>query len=70
MDHPCTSPMFKGMITGRVIGCGICAGCKSICSTCQGLGYEVHRYGPDDNVEQLMCKACDGTGRHAEEVTS
>jgi hypothetical protein len=29
-DHPCTSPMFRGTFSGRVIGCGVCDGCKSI----------------------------------------
>lgn len=32
------------------------------CETCGGIGYWVHRWGPDDNVEQEMCEVCRGTG--------
>ena len=32
------------------------------CPDCKGQGWYVHRFGPDDNVEQLPCETCGGTG--------
>lgn len=32
------------------------------CPECNGQGWYVHRYGPDNNVEQLQCETCGGTG--------